>query len=532
MRAHPSWRPCGGWTPAHPGCKLSRYPTLAFVAIIRRPQQTKGATVRSQAGMDKITQIERLLLRSRRLPWVLTGVTLLILAATILLAGLQLRARTREQIAGRDGEILHAVALLHWEADAPEIELLGPITDPDNQLPVVLKTSRLLKSVVATRLFDANGRFVRAFPPDVQEAELEPRSLPTLRGLKPACRFLSAVPMSVLFLPVEEGAEPDKTIPLLEVNVPLHTRAENRLIGIAQFLIEGQSIATDFAQLDRHLAVQGLIAFFVGGGILVIAITWAFRRLRQAHHLLAERTNSLLRANRELALAAKTSAVGAITSHLIHGLKNPLSGLHNFMSNLAPPDAESPEADWPQAVAATRRMQTLITQVVNVLREEEAGAQYEITLRELTEMVSAKVRPLSVESGVRLITPLDGEAVLPNRVANLVALILVNLAQNALQATPRGNAVTLSLKKCGEQIVCEVRDEGPGLPPELSASLFAPCKSTKEGGSGIGLAISKQLASHLGAHLELKHNSPGGCVFVLTVPVTVASEKSSVLLQR
>ena len=91
------------------------------------------------------------MLRSRRLPWVLIGVTLAILAGTILFATLQLRAKIREQIAGRDGEVLDAVAFEHLAADLPEIELLGPLTDPDNQLSVVLKTSRL-KGVVATRL--------------------------------------------------------------------------------------------------------------------------------------------------------------------------------------------------------------------------------------------------------------------------------------------------------------------------------------------------------------------------------------------
>ena len=177
--------------------------------------------------MDKITQIERLLLRSRRLPWVLIGVTLAILAATILLASQQLRAKIREQIAGRDGEVLHAVAVMQLEADAPEIELLGPITDPDNQLSVVLKTSRL-KGVVATRLYDANGRFMRAFPPDVREAALESRYLPVLRRLKPLSHFVPAVPLSGLFLPEDDAPETNQTMPVLEVNVPLHISAENR----------------------------------------------------------------------------------------------------------------------------------------------------------------------------------------------------------------------------------------------------------------------------------------------------------------
>src|SRR5207249_11452527 len=113
--------------------------------------------------MEKIKQIEQLLLRSRRLRWVLSGVALVILATTILLASLQLRAGIREQIAGRNGEVLHAVALWQLETDAPEIELLGPITDPANLLSVVFKTSQL-KVGVAVRVFDATGKFVAADP--------------------------------------------------------------------------------------------------------------------------------------------------------------------------------------------------------------------------------------------------------------------------------------------------------------------------------------------------------------------------------
>jgi len=207
-----------------------------------------------------------------------------------------------------------------------------------------------------------------------------------------------------------------------------------------------------------------------------------------------------------------------------------LSGLQNLVASLASADADSPDADWQQAIVATRRMQGLINQVVNVLREEEGTAQFQITLPELAEIVVSKVRPLSLETGVRLATQVNGGAALPNRTANLVALILVNLVQNALQATPRGQSVTFLLTESAENLVCEVRDEGPGFPDTLAENLFSPCQSTKEGGSGIGLAISKQLANHLGAALELKRQSAAGCVFALTVPFNASSaglEKSS-----
>ena len=267
------------------------------------------------------------------------------------------------------------------------------------------------------------------------------------------------------------------------------------------------------------------MAFLAAGLVLVAAIAWSFRRLNHAHRLLAERTESLLTANQELALAAKTSAVGAVTSHLIHGLRNPLAGLQNFVAGLGANLADHPDADLQQAIAATRRMQTMINEVVGVLREEEGAGQYEIPVTELVEMISGRVQALCRERGVELVTSLQAEAILPNRAANLVALILANLVQNAVEATPRGKVVRLSLTQVGENLLAELRDQGCGFPADRS--VFAPCQSGKEGGSGIGLAISKQLANHLGAGLELSLNSPAGCVFVLSLPSSLWKAKTS-----
>jgi signal transduction histidine kinase len=298
------------------------------------------------------------------------------------------------------------------------------------------------------------------------------------------------------------------------------------LEGVAQFLIEGHSIAAEFARLDQRLLLQALVAFAAGGGILAIVIGWAFRRLRRAHRLLAERTTDLLQANQELALAAKTSAVGAVTAHLIHGLKSPLTGLQNFMAGLSLAGANQVEAHWQEAAASARRMQVMINQVVNVLREEEGNHRYEITLPELVQIVSGRMEALARERGVHLATQFEGAGVLVNRTANLAALILINLIQNALQATPAGKTVKFVIVGSIDQIACEVRDEGPGFPEALKKNLFAPCPSTKEGGCGIGLAISKQLANHLGAGLEMKTGAGSGCVFALTLPVITAAEKS------
>jgi signal transduction histidine kinase len=475
--------------------------------------------------VERILQIKKLLLRSKRTPWVLVLLSLAVLAGAILLTMRQTRASIRAQIAGRDGEVLHAVARMTMHREAESGDAIGPVDDPANQLAVLLETSRLCAAMGA-RLFDTEGGLVGGFPGDMLEVTLSPEDLRSLRDFKPVSHFYPAVWLSDFFVPAAlKDIDEDRKMPVLEVNVPLHVGKPRRLVGIAQFIIEGHSIAGEFARLDRHLAEQAAMAFLAGGLVLAGAIAWSFRRLNRAHRLLAERTEHLLAANQELALAAKTSAVGAVTSHLIHGLRNPLAGLQNFVAGLGASLADHPDGDLQQAIAATRRMQAMINEVVGVLREEEGAGQYEIPAAELVELILARVQALCRERGVEVRVSVESHAVLPNRAANLVALVLVNLVQNAVEATPRGWAVRLSLAHHGEQLLAEVRDQGAGFPAERN--VFAPCQSGKEGGSGIGLAISKQLANHLGAGLELRENSAAGCLFVLSLPASLWKAKTS-----
>ena len=305
---------------------------------------------------------------------------------------------------------------------------------------------------------------------------------------------------------------------LLEVNIPLREEGARRLAGLAQFLMDGTSIAREYAELDRHLVLQSALAFAAGGSILAAGLALAFRRVQRANRLLAERTANLLQANRELALAAKTSALGAVTSHLIHGLKNPLSGLQGFVRDQAITPGNGQADDWQLAVATTQRMENLINRVVRVLQEQNAATEYEISLAELAELLAGKIQPAARAAGVGFETVVTAAGALSNHEADLVLLILENLAQNAVEASPRGKTVRLAIFAESGHTVMEVQDEGPGLPPGVEARLFTPCDSSKQGGSGIGLAISRQLAAHLHAELQLKRSSPQGCTFRLALP--------------
>jgi signal transduction histidine kinase len=470
--------------------------------------------------METLPRLQPPVLSSRRLPVLVVGLTLAVFAAVIYLGALQLRKSLRAQIAGRDAEILYAVALMQQLSDNEGTELGGEIEHVADQLNVILEISKL-KGVIAARLFDGQGKFTLAFPAHVSETNLSSEQLPDLTLLKPGSRFYPQASVDAFFTVGNPGAP--RIAPLLEVNIPLHRlhrKDQPRLLAVAQFIMDGEAIAKEFAALDRSLLIQGGAVFVAGGLIIAVALAWAFRRLQKAGRVVFERTEKLLRANEELALAAKTSAVGAVTAHLIHRLSNPLSGLREFVASRG----DENDADWSEAAATAREMQNLVAEIIRLLGEEQTLDRYEISFAELGQIIIGRVQTVADQAGVRFTSTVTTEGVLPNREASLAGLILENLVRNAIEATPSGKEVSLAITCADGNLVCEVRDEGDGIPESLRANLFVPCRSRKAGGHGIGLAICKQLAGHAGAILELKSTGVSGSVFALRLAMPVAEE--------
>ncbi len=465
--------------------------------------------------MEKVRHLEHLLLASRRTTLVSLMAVMAVLCAVILAARETIRQRIEKQLASRDGEVLSAVVQMEQAALAdPSLGL--DLREPDNQLNTVLPASRL-RSVIGVRLFRPDGIFADAIPASIASTRLAEAELKSMSAGKPVSRFEDDVSLEDVFVYLEEFSETEgRRVPLLTVDLPLSDEQSGALLGIAQFLIEGTSLRGEFAALNRSLWIQSAGMFVVSSSLVALVLWLGHRRVSRLQRDLTERSHSLSEANRELALSARTSAVGAISAHLIHGLKNPLSGLQQFVDG----QGQGPDhADWKDASDAARRMQALIAQVVSVLRDDAAAGGIQLSVADVWAGVNSAMEPHARARGVRLEAKVDSPRELDGRAANLVTLILENLVQNALQSTPEGGKVSVTLSDtAANNLRCEVRDEGLGIPAGMAARLFQPVASTRNGGSGIGLAICRQLANHLGATLELEQNSETGCLFVLCVP--------------
>ncbi|MEI8205994.1 MAG: sensor histidine kinase, partial [Kiritimatiellales bacterium] len=418
----------------------------------------------------------------------------------------------------------HATTLMEQLDDA-ELNRNDVRTDEQVGFDAAVRASRL-KGVIGIRFYNTKGVFTDSFPATIQPQPLDHELSQAVSRLKPASRFNPATPLSDVFIYLPQFAGGAITsVPTLEVTVPLHRRDTKTLAGAAQFIIEGKSIADEYARLDRRLIQTAGSTLMVASTLLIMILWPAFWRVGKLTRNLALHSERLQRANEELALAARVSAVGAVSAHLMHGLKNPLASLSQFVAHRSDDDALD-DGDWHDALTAARRMQSIINQTLEVLSDVRGEPIYAVAVQELADDLRTRVITATTRRKVTLAIKVEVNCTLSSRTANLIGLILVNLLENAIEATPSDGQVSLAITPEGDQVYFRVRDEGAGFPQEFRDRLFLPCKSTREGGSGIGLAISKQIADYLGARLELEESSPQGSVLLLGLSVADRQESS------
>jgi two-component system sensor histidine kinase HydH len=97
--------------------------------------------------------------------------------------------------------------------------------------------------------------------------------------------------------------------------------------------------------------------------------------------------------------------------------------------------------------------------------------------------------------------------------------VLINLAINALEATPAGGLVRVSAGREADMAWITVDDSGPGIPEEIRDRLFEPFFTTKAEGSGLGLSIVHAIVTQHGGTLEVGSSPEGGARLRLRLPL-------------
>ena len=437
--------------------------------------------------------------------------TLLVFGVAIWIAKEQMGERIRGQVLARYAQELYAISLVHQVTMAESVEILF-MDDAFDQLTVYGAVAEL-SGAIGVRLYTSDGQFLASSPENIAEGSLSDGQLVMARDFTPASMLTYALPVeNVFWEPLLEDLSPGESLTVRKVLLPVHVAEEGELLGVVQFLFDGTEALADINELNDGLFQQGVFIFAAGGSVIALLLSLSFARTNRIHRSLAKRTFALKKANQELALSDRTSAVGGVASHLIHGLRNPLAGLRAYLDT-----GQRDGDDLSSAKSAAKRMEDMIDNIVRTLGENANGVVYELSVTELLELLKSRVEPIAVGHHVQLTIISTGGRELDNREGNLVLLILENLTQNGVEACEPNGRVTIRGGETSGVTSGEVSDDARGLPEAVKTSLFQPGNTSKEQGSGLGLAISGQLAASMGAELRLAKSDGNGTTFRLAL---------------
>lgn len=236
-------------------------------------------------------------------------------------------------------------------------------------------------------------------------------------------------------------------------------------------------------------------------------------------------TETILHETRDAAVqAGKLAVLGQMAAGISHEVNQPLTALHTFTDNAVDLLERGNLDEVRENLGLIRQMAARVGYIVGEIKSftrrpsperravDVAGVLYQALM--LVEVrrrqTDAPIDTRGVSGDLRVLAD-------PQRLEQ----VLVNLLLNALDAVSESTArqITVLAEQSERQVRITVRDSGPGIPESVLPHLFEPFFTTKSAGQGLGLglAISRMIATELGGRLDARNREDGGAEFTVTL---------------
>lgn len=210
------------------------------------------------------------------------------------------------------------------------------------------------------------------------------------------------------------------------------------------------------------------------------------------------------------------SAVGKLSSSIVHEMRNPLSSVKINLQALSRKVKNDPTYSEMADIALmqVKRLESMFTELLNFSKPIQLNIE-EISFRQLAD----EVRDILCQKAADKIISLEvidnmGDTLLHIDKKHMV-LALINLVDNAIQWSPKNSTVEISTERSPDNngFIISIKDSGPGLRQEQMAKLFQPFYTTRDKGTGLGLANVKKIVEFHGGTITANNRQEGGAQF-------------------
>jgi signal transduction histidine kinase len=242
--------------------------------------------------------------------------------------------------------------------------------------------------------------------------------------------------------------------------------------------------------------------------------------LQEISHRLREFNRQYVR---EVLQAERMALVGRFASAIVHDLKNPLTIIQmaTEMVCLEGVTAESRRLARERVGKQVERITSLVNDILEFTRGTPVEmalpvANYGAYVQELLSDIATEIAPKNVSLQFASPPPPVRVALHPKRLSR----VFYNLIGNAVDAMPKGGKITLRFEVTATEVITEVQDTGPGIPPEIAPRLFETFATFgKKSGTGLGLSIVQRIVEEHGGKITARNLPPGGAAFTFRLPL-------------
>jgi signal transduction histidine kinase len=343
----------------------------------------------------------------------------------------------------------------------------------------------------------------------------------------------AVIPMGCLLLATGGADSPILPI-VLVASFFIGTLAPSRALTVS-FVLAAAGLVVLLTLISAFGWIPNLIPVLFGGGshlvqppalliaktvVYVLLLMWAAFTASMVRDVFRQMLDEALDARDEVLRGNEAHAreLTVLSGELAHELKNPLANIKG-LAVLVSRDVHGKGAERLEVLQhEITRMEETLQEFLTFSRPLSPLSQEKVDLPRLCQSVVSLHEGMAYARNVSLSVSAQ-EPVFASCDSRKVKQILINLVQNALEAAPSNSNVEIDLHKNDDGAVrVEIRDRGPGLSEDIRACLFQPGATTKERGTGLGLALARGLARQHGGDLSLDNRADGGCLATLMLP--------------
>ncbi len=331
-------------------------------------------------------------------------------------------------------------------------------------------------------------------------------------------------------LQARQSAQQDDSEPLIQsrdvgpsrvivATAPVSRQRPARLVVWMMFRVTGPAqhrAQMVWYQFSTFLALGGIVAAL----LLTLNLRRTLSKARQSQDRLRE----------ELRRSEHLASLGLLLAQVAHEIRNPLAGISSTVQlwERLPAESRTPES-LRSVKNAVDRLNSLLSHLLYFSRTETAERQ-SVDLNSIVRETGELIRAQALQQHVDLELDLDSQ--LPAIMGSAAALrqVVLNLSTNALQAMPNSGQLTCRTRTSPESgsVLLEIIDTGPGIDPTLRSRLFEPFFTTRPHGTGLGLALCREIVLQHGGQIDLQPVVPHGTLCRVELPTRTAQPERNV----